>query len=178
MRVKAYVVLTEGTESPSVQELQEFVKAAIAPYKYPREIEFVDELPRTATGKLQRFRLRSMREVAPRRLILSLYGLYARPEGNWLSVAALVALMEDLGVDSAAVRSSVSRLKKRGVLEALKRDGASRLRALRRRARAAAGGRRPDLVASARDGLRTAGWWWCSRCRRPSARSATCSGRC
>ncbi len=64
-----------------------------------------------------------MSEVAPRRLILSLYGLYARPEGNWLSVAALVALMEDLGVDSAAVRSSVSRLKKRGVLEAVRRDG-------------------------------------------------------
>ena len=59
MRVKAFVVLTDGPESPSVQELQDFVKAAIAPYKYPREIEFVDELPRTATGKLQRFRLRS-----------------------------------------------------------------------------------------------------------------------
>src|SRR6476659_9456775 len=66
-----------------------------------------------------------MRELAPRRLILSLYGLYARPEGNWLSVAALVALMEDLGVDSAAVRSSVSRLKKRGVLEAVRRDGSA-----------------------------------------------------
>ncbi len=66
-----------------------------------------------------------MSEVAPRRLILSLYGLYARPEGNWLSVATLVTLMEDLGVDSAAVRSSVSRLKKRGVLEADRRDGAA-----------------------------------------------------
>ena len=66
-----------------------------------------------------------MSEVAPRRLILSLYGLYARPEGNWLSVAALVALMEDLGVDSAAVRSSVSRLKKRGVLEPVRREGAA-----------------------------------------------------
>jgi 2-aminobenzoate-CoA ligase len=38
--------------------LQDFVKAEIAPYKYPRAIEFVDALPRTATGKLQRFRLR------------------------------------------------------------------------------------------------------------------------
>ena len=56
--------------------------------------------------------------VAPRQLILSLYGLYAREEGNWLSVASLIALMADLGVDSAAVRSSVSRLKQRGVLEA------------------------------------------------------------
>jgi phenylacetic acid degradation operon negative regulatory protein len=62
-------------------------------------------------------------ELAPRRLILSLYGLYAREEGNWLSVASLIALMADLGIDSAAVRSSVSRLKKRGVLEAERRDG-------------------------------------------------------
>jgi phenylacetic acid degradation operon negative regulatory protein len=62
-------------------------------------------------------------ELAPRRLILSLFGLYARPEGNWLSVAALISLMTELGVDSAAVRSSVSRLKKRGVLEAVRRDG-------------------------------------------------------
>ena len=62
-------------------------------------------------------------ELAPRRLILSLFGLYARPEGNWLSVATLITLMADLGVDSAAVRSSVSRLKKRGVLEAVRRGG-------------------------------------------------------
>jgi 2-aminobenzoate-CoA ligase len=56
--VKAFVVLTDpGTVPPA--ELQDFVKAAIAPYKYPREIEFVPELPRTATGKLQRYRLRS-----------------------------------------------------------------------------------------------------------------------
>jgi acyl-coenzyme A synthetase/AMP-(fatty) acid ligase len=38
--------------------LQDFVKQQIAPYKYPRIVEFVDALPRTATGKLQRFRLR------------------------------------------------------------------------------------------------------------------------
>ena len=42
-----------------VAELQDFVKARIAPYKYPRAIEFVDELPRTETGKLQRFKLRT-----------------------------------------------------------------------------------------------------------------------
>jgi acyl-coenzyme A synthetase/AMP-(fatty) acid ligase len=40
------------------KELQDFVKARIAPYKYPRRIDFVTELPRTATGKLQRYRLR------------------------------------------------------------------------------------------------------------------------
>jgi phenylacetic acid degradation operon negative regulatory protein len=62
-------------------------------------------------------------EVAPRQLILSLYGLYARAEGAWLSVASLIALMAELGVDGAAVRSSVSRLKRRGVLEAVRRDG-------------------------------------------------------
>jgi len=59
--VKAFVVLKPG--SPGDEEmknkLQEHVKAALAPYKYPRSVEFVDALPRTETGKLQRFRLRS-----------------------------------------------------------------------------------------------------------------------
>jgi 2-aminobenzoate-CoA ligase len=58
--VKAVVVLRAGT--PAVPEtakaLQDFVKAEIAPYKYPRVIEFADALPRTETGKLQRYRLR------------------------------------------------------------------------------------------------------------------------
>jgi 2-aminobenzoate-CoA ligase len=58
--VKAFVILKEGAEpSPeTIRELQEFVKAHIAPYKYPRKIQFVASLPRTETGKLQRFRLR------------------------------------------------------------------------------------------------------------------------
>jgi 2-aminobenzoate-CoA ligase len=58
--VKAYVVLSDpALGSPELaRELQDFAKAEIAPYKYPRALEFVDELPRTATGKLQRFRLR------------------------------------------------------------------------------------------------------------------------
>jgi 2-aminobenzoate-CoA ligase len=55
--VKAYVVLAGGAVLP-VRELQDFVKAEIAPYKYPRQIDFVAELPRTLTGKLQRYRLR------------------------------------------------------------------------------------------------------------------------
>jgi 2-aminobenzoate-CoA ligase len=60
--VKAYVVLAPGvTATPELaRTLQDFVKTQIAPYKYPREIEFVDELPRTNTGKLQRFRLREL----------------------------------------------------------------------------------------------------------------------
>jgi len=58
--VSAFVVLKDGVApSPALaQELQQFVKQEIAPYKYPRRVEFVDALPRTTTGKLQRFRLR------------------------------------------------------------------------------------------------------------------------
>jgi 2-aminobenzoate-CoA ligase len=59
--VKAYVLLKPGHErsAATAQLLQEHVKSALAPYKYPRAIEFVDALPRTETGKLQRFKLRS-----------------------------------------------------------------------------------------------------------------------
>ena len=58
--VKAFVVLRDGFDAcqETVKALQDFVKNEIAPYKYPREIEFVSELPKTETGKLQRFRLR------------------------------------------------------------------------------------------------------------------------
>lgn len=58
--VKAVVVLREGHPPGEAlaRELQDFVKRTIAPYKYPRAVEFVDALPRTETGKLQRFRLR------------------------------------------------------------------------------------------------------------------------
>lgn len=66
-----------------------------------------------------------MAEIAPRRLILTLYGLYARDEHNWLSVNSVVRLMGDLGVDSASTRSSISRLKRRGVLLAMKSGSAA-----------------------------------------------------
>ena len=58
--VKAFIVLRQGFAGSDdlVRQMQEFVKAAIAPYKYPRAIAFVAELPKTETGKLQRFRLR------------------------------------------------------------------------------------------------------------------------
>ncbi|MGW5446378.1 PaaX family transcriptional regulator [Streptomyces asiaticus] len=56
-------------------------------------------------------------------LILTLYGLYARGEHNWLSVASLIGLMADLGVESRAVRSSVSRMKRREVLRGERREG-------------------------------------------------------
>jgi 2-aminobenzoate-CoA ligase len=58
--VKAFVCLADGQVAGDalVRELQDFVKATIAPYKYPRRIEFIDALPRNESGKLQRFVLR------------------------------------------------------------------------------------------------------------------------
>ena len=60
MIVKAYCVLRAGRhgDAATVKALQDHVKATLAPFKYPREIVFLDSLPRTETGKLQRFRLR------------------------------------------------------------------------------------------------------------------------
>jgi len=59
--VKAFVVLREGAVRDA-KALQDFVKQSIAPYKYPRAVEFIDGLPRTETGKVQRFKLRQMEE--------------------------------------------------------------------------------------------------------------------
>ena len=60
--VKAFVVLHDRNEATpaTVEELQQFAKTEIAPYKYPRAIEFVEALPRTETGKLQRYKLRQI----------------------------------------------------------------------------------------------------------------------
>ena len=58
VKPKAFVVLKPGREA-STEELQNYVKARLAPYKYPRWIEFAAELPKTATGKIQRFKLRA-----------------------------------------------------------------------------------------------------------------------
>jgi benzoate-CoA ligase len=57
LKTKAFVVLQSG-QTTDEAALKAFVKEHLAPYKYPRFIEFVDELPKTATGKIQRFRLR------------------------------------------------------------------------------------------------------------------------
>jgi 2-aminobenzoate-CoA ligase len=59
--VQAHVVLREGVTGDAlmVRDLQDHVKATIAPYKYPRSIKFTDALPKTQTGKIQRFRLRT-----------------------------------------------------------------------------------------------------------------------
>ncbi|MGH3330252.1 MAG: AMP-binding protein, partial [Nocardioidaceae bacterium] len=63
--VKAYVVLTDGAagDEATIKDLQDFTKQQIAPYKYPRAIELVGALPRTNTGKLQRFRLRQLAQA-------------------------------------------------------------------------------------------------------------------
>jgi 2-aminobenzoate-CoA ligase len=64
--VHAVVVLRDGVagDAAKVAELQDFVKQRIAPYKYPRSVEFAAELPRTSTGKVQRYRLREPQPTA------------------------------------------------------------------------------------------------------------------
>lgn len=57
IKTKAFIVLKKG-QTTDEAEIKAFVKSHLAPYKYPRFIEFVDDLPKTATGKIQRFRLR------------------------------------------------------------------------------------------------------------------------
>jgi 2-aminobenzoate-CoA ligase len=64
MIVQAFVVLREGAcaDPAKAAELQDFAKKSIAPYKYPRDVEFVAELPKTVSGKTQRYRLRKLAE--------------------------------------------------------------------------------------------------------------------
>jgi 2-aminobenzoate-CoA ligase len=68
MIVQAYVVLREGAaaDQDKAAELQDFAKGSIAPYKYPRVVEFVAELPKTISGKTQRYRLRQLAEEKQR----------------------------------------------------------------------------------------------------------------
>ena len=62
MIVQAHVVLSEGSPSQEMaKQLQDHVKATIAPFKYPRDIQFVEALPKTQTGKIQRFMLKPER---------------------------------------------------------------------------------------------------------------------
>ena len=62
-KTKAFVVLKPGADVGEA-DLKAFVKERLAPYKYPRFIEFVPDLPKTATGKVQRFRLRERERAA------------------------------------------------------------------------------------------------------------------
>lgn len=59
----------------------------------------------------------------PQSLIISIFGAYGRNIGGWLSVSALVSLLNDVGVDDPAVRSALSRFKRRGVLLSEKHNG-------------------------------------------------------
>jgi len=63
--VEAHIVLVEGVagDDACIKRLQDYVKATIAPYKYPRSVKFIDALPKTETGKIQRFRLRDTGDV-------------------------------------------------------------------------------------------------------------------
>ncbi len=61
--------------------------------------------------------------VQPRSLIVTVYGLYARDEAGWIGIATLIRMLAEIGVDEQAVRSSVSRLKRRGFLESARVDG-------------------------------------------------------
>ena len=58
--MEAHVVLKDGVIAgvDEIKALQDHVKATIAPYKYPRSVKFTDALPKTPTGKIQRFRLK------------------------------------------------------------------------------------------------------------------------
>jgi benzoate-CoA ligase len=58
-KTKAFIVLKAG-QSLTEEDVKAFVKERLAPYKYPRFVEFITELPKTATGKIQRFRLRDL----------------------------------------------------------------------------------------------------------------------
>jgi acyl-coenzyme A synthetase/AMP-(fatty) acid ligase len=56
MTLKAVVVMNKGgfDEGEATKRLQDYVKAKLLPYKYPREVKFIDELPKTGTGKIDR----------------------------------------------------------------------------------------------------------------------------
>jgi phenylacetic acid degradation operon negative regulatory protein len=65
------------------------------------------------------------RSARLRHLIITVYGLYARHDGGWLSVATLIRLLADLGIDEPAVRSAISRLKRRGILQSRRYGGSA-----------------------------------------------------
>src|SRR4051794_31726171 len=113
-----------------------------------------------------------MPDLAPRQLILTLYGLYARDEHNWLSVASVVQLLSDLDAEPAGVRSSISRLKRRGVLESLKVDGTAGYRLSDSALEVLREGDTRIFSTSARP-CRTASCSSSSRSRRPSATAGT-----
>ena len=79
--------------------------------------------PSVTTVKEAAYATGLLGEPQPRQLIVTVYGLYARAEHDWLPIAAVVDLLADLGVGAQAVRSSISRLKRRDTLRSLRLDG-------------------------------------------------------
>jgi phenylacetic acid degradation operon negative regulatory protein len=75
-----------------------------------------------AEGRAEESTARSARL---RHLIITVYGLYARHDGGWLSVATLIRLLADIGIDEPAARSAISRLKRRGILQSRRYGGAA-----------------------------------------------------
>ena len=79
----------------------------------------------TKTKRTNRAADATARSARLRHLIITVYGLYARHDGGWLSVATLIRLLADLGIDEPAVRSAISRLKRRGILQSRRNGGAA-----------------------------------------------------
>src|SRR5262249_28099953 len=99
--VKAFVVLRSGFD-PSNElagELQEHCRDVTAPYKYPREIEFVDDLPKTRSGKIRRVELRQLEEqragIAPPAPLSTVDGAPTAPVAGAAAVAAGIGLAHD-----------------------------------------------------------------------------------
>ena len=139
-KTKAFVVLKPG-QAVSDGGAKAFVKERLAPYKYPRFIEFVDELPKTATGKIQRFRLREReRERVTRgrrdaaRVASVAPGLArarARLEYEWVGAPALAARRWSSSCTKASARSRCGRTSRAAVRAA--RPARPRVLALRLR---------------------------------------------
>src|SRR3954467_8178637 len=100
---------------------------------------------------------------------MTFFGAFLRRLGGWIAVADLIALMAELDLDAQSVRSSVSRLKRRGVIASERRDGAAGYRLTEHRG-AILRARDARIFAAPR---RPGGCWWCSPSPRPSARCAT-----
>ncbi len=156
--VKAFVVLRAGHDPTAdlVAELQEHVKTVTAPYKYPREIAFVDELPKTASGKIRRSELRRQPETGypePRALVIPLRvdeTERARAEGEEAELARQEARETARREAAAAARRAAEHAARRDAEEATRRaDEAARRAAAEAALREAAENARRAAEATA-----------------------------
>ena len=145
--VKAFVVLRPGHEPTErlVQELQDHVKAVTAPYKYPRAVAFVEELPKTASGKIRRSELRALREepvVAPALRLVpddapAVAEVVEAPDAaadEAAAGAALAAAEAALDAAEAAKAAALREAEERARLDAEERAGAEAEELARREA--------------------------------------------